>query len=46
MGKNKKKRMVKTVERAVRTRWHNSLNEVFDEFLGIVKALERMIQDG
>ena len=48
MGKNKKKRMVKTVKRAVRTRWlnlHNSVNAVFDEFLGIVKVLESMKED-
>ena len=44
-AKNKKKRIVRTVKKAVRTRWlslHNSVDSVFVEYLGLVKALEKI----
>ena len=45
LSKNQKKRIVRTVKKAVRTRWlslHNSVDSVFVEYLGLVKALEKI----
>ena len=38
-------RIVRAVKKAVRTRWlslHNSVDSVFVEYLGLVKALEKI----
>ena len=43
--KNQKKKIVRTVKKAVRTRWlslHNSVDSVFVEYPGLVKALEKI----
>lgn len=45
LSKNQKKKIVRTVKKAVRTRWlslHNSVDSVYVEYLGLVKTLEKI----